>query len=461
MYGTVTLKIFIISDIFALYQQIFFTNRYNNDRFIITHFFQGIMSSSNKSKTSPKQLISSAILVINCGSSSVKFSLIEPESKKILLSGLAECLMTPQAVIKIKHNYNNEAELQSETNSLEAPFSHLSALNFLVLKLKEFNLTNAIIAVGHRVVHGGEHYSQPTLIDTDVKNTINELAKLAPLHNPANLIGINACQSAFPNLPQVAVFDTAFHQSMPEKSYLYGIPLALYKQHGIRRYGFHGTSHYFVANQFASLTNKPLTQCNLISAHLGNGCSVTVIKNGKSVDTSLGMTPLEGVMMGTRSGDIDAGIVFHLVEQHGYSIKEVDSLLNKKSGLLGVSELSNDCRSLETAMLDTNHPKSSQAKLALTVFCYRIAKSIASYSASLTELDGLIFTGGIGENSSWVREQILNQLSLLNFTVDSHKNEATRFGAYGNIATETSRGCWVIPTNEELVIAMQSAQLLS
>ncbi|MCW8833632.1 MAG: acetate/propionate family kinase, partial [Colwellia sp.] len=285
--------------------------------------------------------------------------------------------------------------------------------------------------------------------------------KLAPLHNPANLIGVNACQQAFANLPQVAIFDTAFHQSMPEKAYLYGLPYSLYQEHGIRRYGFHGTSHYFVAKQAAKSLQKPLSQCNLISAHLGNGCSVTVIKDGKSVDTSLGMTPLEGVMMGTRSGDVDAGIIVHLVEQLGYSIEQVDTLLNKQSGLLGLSTLSNDCRTLETAMLDESHPQSAQAKVALTVFCYRIAKSIASFTASLSHLDAIIFTGGIGENSSWVREQITKQLSLLNIQICPEKNETMRFGTSGNIATDASRACFVIATNEEWVIAEQSAQLLS
>jgi len=404
--------------------------------------------------------ITTAILVINCGSSSVKFSLIQPDSGINLLSGLAECLTTPQASIKIKRSSDIDNVTQSEIFTLSAPFDHQQALNTLVNKLNTLNLVEKISAVGHRVVHGGEHYSEPTLINEDVKQTIESLAKLAPLHNPANLTGIEACQLAFPKLPQIAVFDTAFHQTMPEKAYLYGIPFNLYSEHGIRRYGFHGTSHYFVAKQAAQLINKPLEQCNLISAHLGNGCSVTVIKNGKSVDTSLGMTPLEGVMMGTRSGDIDAGIIFHLVEQLGYTIEQIDALLNKNSGLLGVSQLSNDCRTLETAMFDKDHPQSSQAKLALTVFCYRIAKSIASFTASLTSLDGLIFTGGIGENSSWVRQEIVNQLSLLNFHLCEKSNQSTRFGADGNIATKSSRPCWVIATNEELVIAQQSAQLL-
>ncbi|MCP4987781.1 MAG: acetate kinase [Colwellia sp.] len=393
-----------------------------------------------------------AILVINCGSSSVKFSLIQPHSGETLLSGLAECLLSTDAKITIKY--------QGIKNSynLTSPYDHKAALAILVEQLQQLDLVKYIGAIGHRVVHGGEQYSQPTLITDKVELAIEKLAKLAPLHNPANLIGIKACQQAFENLPQVAVFDTAFHQTMPQKAYIYGLPYSLYKNHGVRRYGFHGTSHYFVAKQAAKDLNKPLEQCNLISAHLGNGCSVTVIKNGESVDTSLGMTPVEGVMMGTRSGDLDAGIIFHLVEHLGYSIADVDKLVNKESGLLGVSQLSNDCRTLEDAMLKDNN---AQATLALTVFCYRIAKSIASYSASLTQLDGLIFTGGIGENSSWVREQIIKQLALLNFSLDAEKNQATRFGASGNIAANNSRACWVIATNEEWVIAEQSAQLLS
>ncbi|WP_114327291.1 acetate kinase [Candidatus Colwellia aromaticivorans] len=415
----------------------------------------------SKQKSASAQTSVTAILVINCGSSSVKFSLIQPRSGTTLLSGLAECLTTPQASIKVRYNVDIDNQEQVETSTLVAPFDHQVALNTLVNKLVQLNLVDSIVAIGHRVVHGGEHYAQPTLINTTVKKTIEKLAKLAPLHNPANIIGINACQQAFATLPQVAIFDTAFHQSMPEKAYLYGLPIKLYQEHSIRRYGFHGTSHYFVANQAAKLMSKPLEQCNLISAHLGNGCSVTVIKNGQSVDTSMGMTPLEGIMMGTRSGDIDAGIIFHLVEQLGFSIEQVDTLLNKKSGLFGLSELSNDCRTLETVMLDKSHPQSAQATLALTVFCYRIAKSIASFSASLSELDGLIFTGGIGENSSWVRQEVVNQLGLLNFHLCEEKNQATRFGSSGDIAINTSRPCWVIGTNEEWVIAEQSAQLLT
>ena len=402
-----------------------------------------------------------AILVINCGSSSVKFSLIQALTGETLLSGLAQCLLTQDASITIKQTKDSENQ-NKETLKLSVPFDHKNALSILVAKLGEYNLVAKIKAVGHRVVHGGESYAQPTLITAEVEQTIAKLAKLAPLHNPANLIGIQACQQAFADLPQIAVFDTAFHQTMPEKAFIYGLPYSLYQEHAIRRYGFHGTSHYFVANQAANLLDKPLSKCNLISAHLGNGCSVTAIKEGRSIDTSMGMTPLEGVMMGTRSGDLDSGIIFHLVEHLGYSIKEVDNLLNKQSGLLGISGISNDCRTLEAAMFNGDNPQNQkQAKLALTVFCYRIAKSIASFSASLTVLDGLIFTGGIGENSSWVRSEIVSQLGLLNFSLCSTKNEDTRFGTCGNIAVENARPCWVIATNEEWVIAEQANQLLT
>ena len=379
---------------------------------------------------------------------------MEPKSGKTLVNGLAERLMTENACITI----NNAGE--KCTLTLAAPFDHKIAIEQLVQTLTDANLISQISAVGHRVVHGGEEYSQPTLINDYVKQTIIQLSKLAPLHNPANLIGIEAAQQAFTQLPQVAIFDTAFHQTMPEKAFMYALPYELYQQDSIRKYGFHGTSHYFVSQQAANLLNKPINQCNFISAHLGNGCSITAIKNGVSVDSSMGFTPLEGIMMGTRSGSIDPGIIFYLVEQLNYSLSDVNQLLNKKSGLLGLSQLSNDCRTLEQTALANNEPKSRLAKLALNVFCYQIAKSIASFAASLTALDCLIFTGGIGENSSYVREQVLAQLSLLNFAIDVDQNNAIRLGAKGNICTESSRPCLVVPTNEEWVIAEQTASLL-
>ncbi len=396
----------------------------------------------------------SNVLVINCGSSSLKFSLMDAITGKVFVDGIAERLMTSAATIKInmldKHN----------KLSLNAPFDHKIAIEKLVELLTQANLIEKISAIGHRVVHGGEQYSQPILITESIKKTITQLSKLAPLHNPANLIGIVAAQQAFEQLPQVAIFDTAFHQTMPEKAFMYALPYELYQQNSIRKYGFHGTSHYFVSQQAAKQLRKPIEQSNFISAHLGNGCSVTAVKNGQSVDSSMGFTPLEGVMMGTRSGSIDPGIIFYLVEQLDYSLNEVNQLLNKKSGLLGLSTLSNDCRTLEQATSSDDSEKSRLATLALAVFCYQIAKSIASFSASLTNLDALIFTGGIGENSTFVREQILTHLSLLNFYIDDEKNQTTRLGVSGNICTTNSRPCLVIPTNEEWVIAEQTYSLL-
>lgn len=391
------------------------------------------------------------VLVINCGSSSLKFSLINPSSTQVTISGIAERLLTSEAFIKI--SFNNEKSVIP----LTTPFDHQVALQYLVDFLNKHGLAEQVSAVGHRVVHGGESYSQPTLIDDNVKDTINGLAQLAPLHNPVNLIGIAAAEQAFPDLKQVAVFDTAFHQSMPEKAFIYGLPYDLYKEQGIRRYGFHGTSHYFVATKAAQALNMPLSSFSGITAHLGNGCSVCAIDNGESVDTSMGLTPLAGVVMGTRSGDIDPSIIFHLINQLGYSLDEVDTLLNKKSGLLGISQMSNDCRTIEDAIINDNNP---QANLTMDIFCYRIAKTIASYMAAISHFDALVFTGGIGENSDLIRERVVRSLSLLNLKLDTDKNTATRFGKAGSINSEDSLACLVIPTNEELVIAMQTQQLI-
>jgi len=391
------------------------------------------------------------VLVINCGSSSLKFSLIDLDTGHSILSGIGEQLMSTEACLKINFAGNKIKQ------QLIAPYDHQVVIKALVEKLKQENLTDHLYAIGHRVVHGGERYANPVLIDEEVIKTITELAKLAPLHNPANLIGIAATQKAFPQLQQVAIFDTAFHQTMPEKAYVYALPYVLYRQHGLRKYGFHGTSHYFVSQEAAKKINKPINETSMITAHLGNGCSITAIAHGKSVDSSMGFTPLEGVMMGTRSGSIDPGIIFYLVEQLHFSLEEVNTLLNKKSGLLGISQLSNDCRALEQAALIENN---RLALLALTMFSYQVAKSIASLSASLTQLDALVFTGGIGENSSYIRAQIIAHLSLLNFSIDEEKNHLIRFGKSGNISKENSRPCWVIPTNEEWVIAEQTYQLL-
>ncbi len=394
----------------------------------------------------------SNILVINCGSSSLKFSLINIHNQQTLMSGLGERLMSKDASLTI-----NFAAEKSQ-HRLKPPYNHQVVIETLVEILRSQQLTDDIYAIGHRVVHGGELYANPVLIDEKVKQTITMLSKLAPLHNPANLIGIAAAEQAFPQLKQVAIFDTAFHQTMPEKAYVYALPYQFYQQHSLRKYGFHGTSHYFVSQEVAKKLNKPATQLSVITAHLGNGCSITAVEKGKSVDSSMGFTPLEGVMMGTRSGSIDPGIIFYLVEQLNFSLDEVNTILNKKSGLLGVSQLSNDCRALEQAAFKENN---RLAKLALIIFSYQVAKSIASLSASLTQLDALVFTGGIGENSSYIREQVLQHLSLLNFAIDPEKNQQARFGQSGNISQENARPCWVIPTNEEWVIAEQTFQLLT
>ncbi|TRX56728.1 acetate kinase [Thalassomonas sp. M1454] len=391
------------------------------------------------------------VLVINCGSSSLKFSLINPTNGEVSISGIAERLASPEAFIKI--SFNNEKSVIA----LSAPFDHQIALQYLVEFLNKHDLTKQVSAIGHRVVHGGESYSQPTLINSDVKNSIASLAQLAPLHNPVNLIGIEAAEQAFPELKQVAVFDTAFHQSMPEKAFIYGIPYQLYKEQGIRKYGFHGTSHYFVATQAAKALDKPLAEFSGITAHLGNGCSICAIDNGESVDTSMGLTPLAGVVMGTRSGDIDPSIIFHLINQLGYSADEVDTLLNKQSGLLGISQMSNDCRTIEDAIINDNNV---QANLTMDIFCYRIAKTIASYMAAISHFDALVFTGGIGENSDLIRERVGRSLALLNIKIDADKNSAVRFGKAGSIHEQGSQACLVIPTNEELVIAMQTQQLI-
>lgn len=393
----------------------------------------------------------SQILVINCGSSSLKFSVINPADKSVMLEGIAEQLQSPQGSITLKYQQTKQSL------PLKSPYDHQAALDSIVKFLTEQSLMALIQAIGHRVVHGGEKFNQPTLLDTQVIDNIKTLSPLAPLHNPANVIGIEACLKAFPDLPQVAVFDTAFHQTLPQHAYLYGIPLELYQEHSIRKYGFHGTSHYYVVNKAAEYLNKPINQCNFISAHLGNGCSVTAVKQGQSVDTSLGMTPLEGLIMGTRSGDIDAGIIFDLAERLGYQLEEIKTLLNKQSGLLGLSGLSNDCRELEQAANEGN----ARASLALDIFAYKAAKTIASFAVCFNQLDGIIFTGGIGENSSLIREKITQHLALLHININSDTNNNLERGTICNIASASSIPCLIIPTNEELVIANQTNQLLS
>ncbi|MCH1923659.1 acetate kinase [Shewanella sp. C32] len=392
------------------------------------------------------------VLVLNCGSSSLKFAVMDALTGEEQVSGLAECFGLEDS--RIKWKYNGE----KREVALGAYTAHREAVEFIVKEILGPlpELAAQILAVGHRIVHGGEKFTRSVIIDDSVIDGIEECASLAPLHNPAHLIGIRAAIASFPNLPQVAVFDTAFHQTMPAHAYIYALPYKLYREHSIRRYGMHGTSHLFVSREAAKVLNKPVEDTAIICAHLGNGASVTAVKGGKSVDTSMGLTPLEGLVMGTRCGDLDPSIIYHLVHQLGYTIDEVNNMLNKQSGLLGISELTNDCRGIEDGYAEGH----KGCTLALEIFCYRLAKYIASYTVPLGRLDAVVFTGGIGENSALVREKVLDHLKIFNFNVDEQRNLAARFGHEGIITSDDSTVAMVIPTNEEWVIAEDALRLI-
>lgn len=389
------------------------------------------------------------VLVLNCGSSSIKFAIINAQNGETPLQGLAENLSNPNSVLHYK------TTKQKENLRLCANASHQDALSAIEKLLLQFSeLSRTLVAVGHRVVHGGETFTHSCLINDEVKQAIQQAAKMAPLHNPAHLAGIESAENAFSHLPQVAVFDTAFFQTMPQHAFLYALPYSLYKEHGIRRYGFHGTSHYFVSRRAAETLNTPIEHCNLITAHLGNGCSIAAIKQGKAVDTSMGFAPLEGLVMGTRCGDIDASLPGYLIEQLGYSPSQVSQLLNKESGLFGISQLSNDCRTLEQEM----HQGNALAKLALDIFIYRLVKYIGAYMAVVGPLNALVFTGGIGENSAFIRQQTINQLQHLGLIIDQELNLEIRFGRSGLISQAQSIPILAIATNEEWVIAKDAVQ---
>ena len=394
----------------------------------------------------------SFVLVINSGSSSLKFAVIDSQSGDAVLSGLGECFGLSDARMSWKFN-GEKKEIAIEGDDSH----HKIAIGKLVGLTEELGLAQDIVAVGHRIVHGGEKFTQTVRITEEVTAEIEKLADLAPLHNPAGAIGIRAAVEAFPSLPQFAVFDTAFHQTMPQRAFTGAIAKELYTDFGIRRYGFHGTSHYFVSREAAKMINKPVEESSFISVHLGNGASVCAINNGESVDTSMGFTPLSGLMMGTRCGDLDPGIIEYLLKK-GWSQDQVFNSLNKASGFLGVSGLTSDARGILEAMEEGHEG----AALAFQVFTYRVSKYIASYLAALDSFDGIIFTGGIGENSMPIRREILGNLKLLGFVEDVKGNEDARFGNAGVVATSELLGAkaLVIPTNEEWVIAQQSVELL-
>src|SRR3972149_8226416 len=386
------------------------------------------------------------ILVLNCGSSSIKFTIIEPQANLVKLSGLIQRIGSNEAGIKYTQG--------EETKTRDLPnidyHAALQIITDIIHSSKQ--ISNDILAIGHRVVHGGEKFTHSAIITEEVLQTIHDCVNLAPLHNPANILGIKAAMAAFPGIKQVVVFDTAFHQTMPEYAYIYPIPYELYQKHGVRRYGFHGTSHRFVSQQAAIILEKDLNQCALITAHLGNGCSVAAVLNGKSIDTSMGLTPLEGLVMGTRSGDVDPSLHAHLADNLGYNIHEITALLNKQSGLLGISGIDSDMCVIENkaALGD------KRAVLALEIFCYRLAKYISSLVVPLGKIDALIFTGGIGENSQVVRTKTLLWLKFFGFKIDPKRNEIHGKNSNGIITEDTSTIAMVVPTNEELMIAQDT-----
>lgn len=394
------------------------------------------------------------VLVINCGSSSLKYQLINSESEAVLAKGLCERIGIDGRLTYQKAGCDKEVTDAAMPTHKEAIQMVLDALvndkTGAIASLAEVN------AVGHRVVHGGEKFASSVVINDEVLAAIEECNDLAPLHNPANLIGINACMELMPGVPMVAVFDTAFHQTMPEKAYLYGLPYEYYEKYKVRRYGFHGTSHSFVSKHIAEFLNMDLENSKIIVAHLGNGASISAVLNGKCVDTSMGLTPLEGLVMGTRSGDMDPAIMEFIAKKENLDIAGIMNVLNKKSGVFGVSKgLSSDFRDLEEAMNDGN----KYAAAAMEVFCYRVAKYIGSYAAAMNGVDAIAFTAGIGENAAIVREKVMGYLGYLGIGLDAEAN--SKRGDDCVISTADSKvKVAVIPTNEELAICRETVALV-
>ena len=391
------------------------------------------------------------VLVINSGSSSIKYQLFDITGAQVVLaSGLIERIGEPQAL----HRHTDSQGTAVETESKHAIPTHRDGLLRIGKVLRESGAIHdlsELSAIGHRVVHGGEYFREPTLIDQEVLDRIRKMIPLAPLHNPANLMGIEVALQAAPDIPQVAVFDTAFHQSIPQHAWRYALPEKLYCEQHVRRYGFHGTSHHYVAKQAAQQLGKPLASLNLITLHLGNGASAAAIRQGRSVDTSMGMTPLEGLIMGTRCGDIDPAIHFYLGRETGLSNEEVETLLNKESGLKGICG-SNDMREVHR-LADAGDER---ARLALEMYCYRIKKYIGAYYAVLGHLDAVVFTGGIGENDAQTRAQSCAGMTTLGIEIDSEKNSHRSEGAFAINSDTGPVSILVIPTDEELEIALQT-----
>lgn len=390
------------------------------------------------------------ILVINCGSSSLKFALFPSGQQEPLTSGIAEMLGQSEARIIFK------LDGKKTTASLNGG-AHREAMDALLTFFADHNWLSDVVAVGHRMVHGGEKFQASTLLTEELLQTAESLNHLAPLHNPANILGMRTAMEKLPGVPQAAVFDTAFHQTMPEEAFLYALPMRFYRDSGIRRYGFHGTSHRYIAEEAVRLFGLDPENHGIVIAHLGNGASATAVKNGKSMDTSMGLTPLEGLVMGTRSGDVDPGALIHLLTHHGYDSASLDKLLNKESGLLGLSEMDNDMRALEEAM-GQGHEGATRA---IKVFVHRLARYIGGLASSLHRFDLLVFTGGIGENSPVIRAMTLDRLAVFGLTTDVAANDGIFGGKSGIISNGGQTKAAVIPTNEEWMIAKDTEALIA
>ena len=392
------------------------------------------------------------VLVLNCGSSSLKYQLLNMDTEELLVKGLCERIGIDGYLKHSKPGKDYEVEV--------AMPDHEAAVKVVMEALVDKDhgvLTSMsdIHAVGHRVVHGAEQFSDSVVVTDEVEKAIEDCCELAPLHNPPNLIGIRACKKIMPGVPNVAVFDTAFHANMPEKAYLYAIPYELYETHKIRKYGFHGTSHKYVSMVAAEMLNKPYNQLKTITCHLGNGASVCAVNNGVSVDTSMGLTPLEGLAMGTRSGDTDPAVVTFIMQKENLTAAQVIDMLNKKSGMLGVSGVSSDFRDLDDAMKKGN----ARAKAALDLFCYRVASYVGRYAAAMNGMDALVFTAGVGENDTYVRKQVCSYLGFMGVELDDEKNG--KRGSAMDVSTAAAKvRTLVIPTNEELVIARDTKEAL-
>ncbi|REJ14201.1 MAG: acetate kinase [Paenibacillaceae bacterium] len=396
------------------------------------------------------------ILVINAGSSSIKYQLYNMKDESVLASGRVERIGTESAIV------THEPAGKPGVREVSEILDHVTAVRRVLdlLLHREHGVVASIAeieAVGHRVVHGGETFKASVLVDDEVKRRIRDLFDLAPLHNPAAMMGINAVEQNMPNMPQAVVFDTAFHQTMPRHAYLYPIPMALYRRHKIRRYGFHGTSHFYVSERAAEMIGRSIAELKMITCHIGNGASCAAILGGKSVDTSMGLTPLEGLMMGTRSGDIDPAVVPFVMSKEELTLSEVNSMLNKHSGMLAISGFSGDMREIVEAMEDGDR----NAKLAFDMFCYRLRKYVGAYAAVMNGLDALVFTAGIGENSTHVRKAVCEGLTFLGVQLDEAANQQRSKDARFISAPDSRVKVLVVPTNEELIIARDTFRLVS